>query len=88
MSVESENSCVIVQALSALRLREVMKSFVVFYFLSVFGGGGELKKWRAGLKSLSDKMTDCVLCSGTGISTSDICTVYSRGGKKAKVSWL
>lgn len=87
MSVESENSCVIVQALSALRLREVMKSFVVFYFFSVFGGG-ELKKWRAGLKSLSDKMTDCVLCSGTGISTSDICTVYSRGGKKAKVSWL
>lgn len=87
MSVESENSCVIVQALSALRLREVIKSFVVFYFFSVLGGG-ELKKWRAGLKSLSDKMTDCVLCSGTGISTSDICTVCSRGGKKAKVSWL
>lgn len=51
MSVESENSCVIVQALSALRLREVMKSFVVFYFFSVLGGG-ELKKMEGWVEVL------------------------------------
>ena len=83
MSVESAKIAV---SLFRLWVRCASRKWcsLLLYFTFFFFFWGELKRWKTGLMFLSDKMTDCVLCSGTGISSSDICTVCSRGGKKKK----